>query len=442
MSKQLQSVRGMPDILPKERVLFQQVFDAFRGVTASFGFEQIETPLVEERALFSRAIGETTDVVSKQMFAVGRSGSTDEASLRRASELRGFENEAHDWVLRPEATASVVRAYIQHGMHTWPQPVKLSYVGPMFRYERPQAGRLREFWHAGVELLGEADSSTDALVILVAWATLEALKLSAEQVVSINSVGDKKCRPKIRKQLTGYFQTHYAKLCADCHERLKKNPLRILDCKVPGCIAVAAGAPEFVDALCAECTAHFRSVLEYLDELEIPYQLSQRLVRGLDYYTRTVFEIGAVADKERQSSLLGGGRYDTLVEEYGGRSTPAVGFAIGVERVVGMLEKTKAGRALAKPQIHLVQLGEQARRTALKVARTLAAHRYRVSFAPNSAALKSQLRSADKAGARIAIIIGQREMFDQTVIVRRMDDGGQETVAQDQVLEVIKRVLQ
>ncbi len=437
MPKKIQTVRGMTDILPRQQVFFERVFQAFRTTARAFGFEQIETPLVEEAALFARAIGEGSEIVTKQMFSVSRlasgnpkgAGSSDDTAKQAL-------------VLRPEATASVVRAYIEHGMHTWPQPVKLSYIGPMFRYERPQAGRLRQFWQAGVEIIGEGDASIDALTMLVGWQTLEKLGLGEQLIISVNSVGDRACRSRIRKQLAAHFEKHASELCEDCKGRLKTNPLRILDCKQDSCRKIAESAPELIDLLCEECRAHFRMTLEYLDELGLPYELSQRLVRGLDYYTRTVFEIGALNDEARQSSLLGGGRYDTLIEEYGGGPTPASGFAIGVERVVELIKTKKIPSVQPNaPQVFLIQLSEGARKAALRVARTLTKNDIQVSSGMTKGSLKAQLRSADRSKAPLSLIIGQREAFDATAIVREMDDGSQETVAQSAILETIHKRL-
>ncbi len=437
MPKKIQTVRGMTDILPRQQVFFEQVFQAFRATARAFGFEQIETPLVEEAALFTRAIGEGSEIVTKQMFAVSRL-----VLSPKQKDAKEANDEKHKLVLRPEATASIVRSYIEHGMHTWPQPVKLSYIGPMFRYERPQAGRYRQFWQAGVEMIGEGDASIDALTMLVGWQTLEKLGLGEQLVILVNSVGDKACRPRIRKQLAAHFEKHAGNLCTDCKSRLKTNPLRILDCKEESCQRVAESAPELIDLLCEECRTHFRRTLEYLDELGLPYELAQRLVRGLDYYTRTVFEIGALNDEARQSSLLGGGRYDTLIEEYGGRATPASGFAMGVERVVELMRAKKISVAQPNaPQVFLIQLGEGARKAALKIARTLTQNNIQVSFSLTKGSLKAQLRSADRLKVPIALIIGQREAFDATAIVRIMDDASQETVAQSAILETVRKRL-
>jgi len=428
----LQAPRGTKDILPEEQKYWSYVFDVTRQVMGVFGAKRIETPIFEYAEVYGRAIGRGTDIVDKEMFEV-----------RRASSITDQPIDAEDtkmMVLRPEYTAGVVRAYLENGMIAWPQPVKLWYWGPAFRYERPQAGRFRIHNQLGTEIIGDADALTDTSAIYLAWQILRKLGIKESMVVDINSIGCQECRPKMKKKLVDYFQNFLAALCPDCNRRFIENPLRILDCKEEKCQKILAGAPQLIDLLCPECKNHFKEVLESLDSLQISYNLNPRLVRGLDYYTRTVFEIYQSADRGRQRTLIGGGRYDGLVKLLGGQDMPAVGWAAGVERLIEIIKQS--GVAIPEEKltdICLVQLGERARKQALALARELDNGGFRATTIIGKESLKGQLRSASKLGAQVCLILGQREVLDKSVIFKDMDSGSQETISQKRLVEVLKK---
>lgn len=433
MSKLFQAPRGTKDILPEEQRNWFFVFDAVREKMGSFGAKRIETPIFEYADIYLKAIGKGTDIVDKEMFEV-----------RRASSLGQLDQEdgSNMMILRPEYTAGVARAYLQNGMVTLTQPVKLWYWGPNFRYERPQAGRFRIHNQFGVEVIGDGEPLTDATVIFLGFQILKKLKLAENLVLDINSIGDAACRPKMKKALVDYFQNFLTELCPDCNRRFIENPLRILDCKESKCQKIIAGAPQLIDLLCASCKTHFKEVLESLDNLQIPYNLNPRLVRGLDYYTRTVFEIYAKDDENRQLTLIGGGRWDDLIKILGGPATPAVGWAAGIERIVDAIKTLGIEVNEDKlTDICLVQIGEKARKYALTLAAELENEGLRASTIIGKQSLKGQLRSASKLGASYCLIIGQREVLDKTVILKDMDAGSQETVDQKKLVEILKKRL-
>lgn len=426
------SPRGTKDILPEDQKYWFFIFDIVRDKLSCFGAKRIETPIFEYAEIYSRSIGRGTDIVDKEMFEV-----------RRASSLIDIQTDPEDtktMVLRPEYTAGVVRAYLENGMNTWPQPVKLWYFGPSFRYDRPQAGRYRIFNQFGLEAIGDDNPLTDAAVILAAFQILKKLGLEKSLVVDINSIGDAACRPKIKKKLVDYFQDFLPNLCPDCNRRFVENPLRILDCKEIKCQKIIAGAPQIIDLLCDDCKNHFKSVLESLDTLQIPYNLNPKLVRGLDYYTRTVFEIYMLNDKAHQRTLIGGGRFDDLVKLMGGEPTPGVGWAAGVERLIEVIKDI----AIEVPEtkcadICLVQIGEKARKVALGILSELENEGFQVSLIIGKESLKAQLRAASKLGSAVSLILGQREVLDKSVIFKDMDSGSQETISQKRLVDVLKK---
>lgn len=422
--KPIQAVKGMKDILPPEQYIWEHILDTSRKMCQDFGFGRIETPIVENTDLFRRGVGQVTDIVEKEMFS--------------------FETQGGDKVsLRPEGTAGVVRSYIENGMSRWSQPVRLYYDGSMFRYDKPQQGRYREFHQFGVEVLGEDSPAIDAHVIYLAWKIFQKIGIK-DVSIQINSIGCATCRAKYKKLLTDYYDMKINKLCTDCKRRLEKNPMRLLDCKEEKCMQVAAGAPQIIDNLCPDCHNHFKSVLEFLDELEISYVLNSNLVRGLDYYTRTVFEIWADSDDAdaRQTSLGGGGRYDGLVGLLGGEETPAVGFSFGVERVAEKVMKLNLDlEPKGDKDIFLVQLGDLARRKVMRVFDKIIDTDISVGESVGRGSIKSQLRMANKAHAKLALIIGQKEALDNTVIVRDMKSGMQETVIMDNIVKDVRRML-
>lgn len=433
---QVQRARGMRDVLPDEQAYWTFILAAATKRARHFGFQEIQTPVIESQELYLRGAGENSDLVEKELFGVHRLGT------RAAEDGAAAETKDDDLVLRPEGTAGLVRAYIEHGMHTWPQPIKLFSVMSLFRYDRPQKGRYRQHSQVDIEVLGDAEPFTDALVILLLWQIFQDLGLTDAIVVELNSIGDKSCRPKIRKALTAYYKPHLKELCADCQRRFTTNPLRLLDCKHEQCQPLKKGAPAIIDNLCPDCRSHFMTLLEYLDGAGIQYDLNPFLVRGLDYYTRTVFEVRDKADSERQASLTSGGRYDNLVESIGGLATPAIGFGLGLERVVEKLQE-KGIEAPEPPStdVLIIQLGDTARRSALPLVVRLGKLGIAASAALGKESLKAQLRSADKMNAKLALIIGQRESIDGTIIVRDLRDGTQETVDAEKVEAIVRERL-
>ncbi len=383
-----------------------------------YNFSRIDTPILEKAGLFERGVGQATDIVEKQMFIV------ETASGEKLA-------------LRPENTAGVARAYIEHGLSHLGQPLKLYYIGPMFRYEQPQEGRFRQFYQAGVEILGsDSDAIYDAQSILVCYRILEDLKINKLNI-QINTVGCKNCRPLYRKKLQAYYKNK--NVCKDCKRRIVSNPLRVLDCKEKICQPIKKEAPTMLDNICGYCGNHFRSVLEYLDELKLPYVLNHSLVRGLDYYNRTVFEIYADGF---DAALGGGGRYDYLVEMLGGRPTSAVGWAIGLERILMVLKKNNITFSQkCKPPIFFVHIGEQAKKRSLVIIEALRKGKIAVKEMLGRDSLKSQLRSADKEGSKLALIFGQKEAFEDSIIIRDLQTGAQETVLISKVVEEVKKRL-
>ena len=382
----LKAPRGTQDILPDEAARWQQVEAAAREVMASYGYREIRTPIFEHTELFARGVGEQTDVVEKEMYTfTDRSG--------------------RSITLRPEGTAPLARAFIEHGMHLWPSPVKLFYIGPMFRYERPQAGRLRQHHQMGAEALGSDDPALDAEAILMPIDIFRRLGLQ-RFTVQLNSIGCPRCRPAYREALLAYLAARTEALCENCRRRLHRSPLRVLDCKVPSCREATAAAPASVDFLCAECREHFRQVQGHLDALGVAYELDPRLVRGFDYYTRTVFEVQS-PDLGAQNAVAGGGRYDGLVETLGGPPTPGVGFASGIERALLALQQTGSAPAEAGwLDVYVACADGRLGSEWLAFLYRLRRAGVRADAAAGGRSLKSQLRGADRAGARVAVIVG------------------------------------
>ena len=356
-----------------------------------------------------------------------------------------FKTKGGDFLaLRPEYTASVVRSYIEQGMQNRPQPVKLWYWGPCFRYERPQEARYRQFWQFGFETLGEESPVVDAQIIQVFYNILKELKLK-NLIVEVNSIGDYQCRPYYKKLLTNYFRTREISLCTNCKRRIRENVLRILDCKEEKCQPVKAEAPQILDHLCDECRLHFKEVLEFLDETEIPYSLNPYLVRGLDYYTKTVFEIfsgGSENEEEIKNALVGGGRYDRLIKLLRGKDTPGCGAAAGIERIIKLMKTQdvkspkEAGRYL-----FLAQLGILAKRKSLRLLEDFRKAKIKVSESFGRDSLKAQLNRANKIGAKYALILGQKEALEGTIIIRDMKSGRQETMKLEKIVQEMKKRL-
>ncbi|MGD1119668.1 MAG: histidine--tRNA ligase [Dehalococcoidales bacterium] len=408
-----QAARGTTDILPEEQPYWRFVEKAITEITRRYGYQRIDTPTFEDTSLFVRGVGEGTDIVDKEMYTFDDKG-------------------GKSLTLRPEGTAPVCRAYIQHGMANLPQPVKLYYLTRIFRYDRPQAGRLREHHQFGCEAFGENDPSIDAEVIDMAWRFYRTLGLTGISL-QLNSIGCKICRPAYLQKLQDYYRQYADQLCNDCKNRLEKNPLRLLDCKQASCQGFAQNAPRSAGALCPDCADHFTRVQTYLGLLDIPFTINHRLVRGLDYYTRTVFEVQPAAEGG-QSALGGGGRYDGLIEELGGKPTPGIGFGIGIERVILNLKSQNIKVPAPAPlQAFIACLGDPARDAAVKLAAELRRQGISAVASAGGKSLKAQLRQANTLGALYAVIIGEDEVKAGTVTLRQMADARQETIAVDEL---------
>jgi histidyl-tRNA synthetase len=403
-----QVARGTADILPSEQPYWRYVEKVIADITQLYGYQRIDTPTFEDTGLFRRSVGEYTDIVQKEMYTF--------------KDLGG-----KSMTLRPEGTAPVCRAYLEHGMGNLPQPVKLYYVSPIFRYERPQAGRYRQHYQFGAEAIGDADPSLDAEVIDMAWQFYKTLGLK-DILLQINSIGCKECRPKYLTALKKHYAKHVSVLCADCQIRLEKNPLRLLDCKQSACQPIAASAPVSADYLCPACEEHFTRLQQYLDLISIPFTLNHRLVRGLDYYTRTVFEVHP-AGGGSQAAIGGGGRYDGLIEELGGKPTPGIGFAMGIERIILNLKKQGfTAPALPGLRVLIAFMGDKAREEAIKLGARLRREGIRAVTTTGEKSLKAQLRQANALNVPYTVIIGEDEVKAGTVTLRDMLSARQETV--------------
>ncbi|MEE8413010.1 MAG: histidine--tRNA ligase [Dehalococcoidales bacterium] len=413
-----QAPRGTSDILPEEQVYWRFVEQKAAQAGLLYGYQRIDTPMFEDTTLFTRTTGEFTDIVQKEMYTFDDRG-------------------GNNLTLKPEGTPPVCRAYLQHGMFNLPQPVKLYYISPIFRYDRPQAGRYRQHHQFGCEAIGLDDPTLDAEVIDLAWQFYRSLNLR-HLSLQLNSIGCKKCRPDYLAALTSYYAPHIEELCSDCKVRLIKNPLRLLDCKKPSCRPVADSAPQNIDYLCRECAEHFSQLKKYLGLLDIPFKVNHSLVRGLDYYTRTVFEIQPEAGGS-QSSLGGGGRYDGLIEELGGKPTPAVGFGLGIERMILNLKEQKTAiPPEIKPQVFIAHMGDEAGDEAIKLAAELRRAGIAVIEAIGGRSLKAQLRQANTLAVPQVVIIGDEEVKTGTVILRDMADARQVTVPLAQLQKLLK----
>jgi histidyl-tRNA synthetase len=417
--KTYQAPRGTSDLLPPDSERWARVEAAARRLFRLYGFREIRTPIFEARELFERGIGETTDIVEKQMYV--------------------FQDRGGDWLaLRPEGTASVLRAFVEHRLdQTAPPPYRYFYIGPMFRHERPQRGRYRQFHQIGVEALGESAPEVDAEVIALGWAFLR--HVGARDVrVELNSIGCSACRPAYQAALRAYWQTHADELCLDCRRRMDRNPLRVLDCKNEACQAVLQGAPVIDAYWCDPCRTHFEAVRAALAVLDVPYVRNARLVRGLDYYMRTAFEMTAEG-LGAQNAVLGGGRYDGLLQALGGPDWPGVGFAIGMERLMAILpEAADSTPALA---VMFLPLTEAARGVALRGVQAVRRLGVSAWARMDVGSVKSGLRGAHRAGVRFAVIIGDDELRAGRWTVRDMQASRQETLSPEEAVEVIRRAL-
>ncbi len=413
----MQALRGTQDILPADAYKWNYVEGVIRDLCRRYGYGEIRTPMLEATELFLRGIGDTTDVVTKEMYTF-----TD----------RG----GRSITLRPENTASAVRAYLEHKLYGDGAVHKLFYIGSMFRYDRPQAGRYREFHQFGVEVMGASSPAADAEVILLAYTLFQKLGL-ADLVLHINSIGCPKCRPVYREALISHFRTSAETLCEDCRERLEKNPLRVLDCKEDAGKECVKTAPAVTDWLCDECREKFDALKTYLTALGIPFTVDPRLVRGLDYYTNTAFEI-QYAPLGAQSAICGGGRYDGLVSEIGGPDTPSVGFAVGLERLLLALESQQLIPApQEESRVYIAALGEAATAAGLRIQKELRARGILADADLQQKSLKGQMKQAGKSGAAYTVILGDEEMARGEAVVKTMETGAQDVVSLENVVSYI-----
>lgn len=423
------SPKGMRDILDKEYYAYQGFFEKASDIAAYYGFRPIETPILEREAVFTSSLGEGTDIRDKEMYTLKTKG-------------------GDHLVMRPEGTAGIMRAYIENGMQALPQPVMLYNYGPYFRHENPQRGRLRELRQFGVEILGTPKSIADALIIRTMTLILDEAGFK-NLSVEINSIGDKECRGSFIRELTNYYKKHIERLCPNCKDRIRTNPLRLLDCKDDRCQDVKVGAPTPIDSLCNDCRHHFKEVIEYLEEMNIAYRINKNLVRGLDYYTRTVFEIIEIevnliedALAPPPLSLGGGGRYDLLAKSLGSKKDiPAVGGAIGVDRVImSPSHKPLNPRILKKPKVYFIQLGSEAKLKSFAIIETLRKAHVPIAQSLSKDGLAQQLAIAERSGAPYTIIFGQKEALDNTIIARNMETRSQETVKLADLPDFVKHL--
>ncbi|AFM42355.1 histidyl-tRNA synthetase [Desulfosporosinus acidiphilus SJ4] len=413
----IQRPKGTQDLLPGTIEQWHYLEETIRRVCRDYGYEEIRTPIFEATELFQRGVGQTTDIVKKEMYTFLDKGD-------------------RSMTLRPEGTASVCRAYVEDKLYGQPLPVKLYYQGPMFRYERPQSGRFRQFHQFGVEVLGADQPLVDAEVICLVWDLYQRLGLSGLEV-HLNSVGCPTCRAAHREQLHKFLEERKSELCQDCQERYERNPLRILDCKNPHCQAVTEGAPTTLDTLCDGCRSHFDNVLSLLSGAGVSYKVNPRLVRGLDYYTKTAFEV-MVEEIGAQSAICGGGRYDGLVEEIGGPATPGIGFAMGLERVLAALQ-VQGKFPEAKPKLFamLVALGDKAQNEGFALMNALRGKGIPVQMDLLGRSLKAQMKAADREGAEFALILGEEELERQVLLLRDLTSGEQTEVPLPKAIEVV-----
>jgi len=401
--------RGTRDFLPAERAALRRLETIASDLARRYGYREIETPMFEQVAVFERGLGEATDAVEKELFRLAP---------------RSEEGEA--WALRPEPTAGIVRAYVQHGLQTLPQPVKVAMTGPMFRYDRPQAGRFRQFWQFDVEAIGDPGPGIDAELIELASRFYRDVGLG-DVIVHVNSIGDANCRPAYIEELTAYYRRHLRQLPPTERDRLEKNVLRLLDSKDPAMAALNAAAPRITDRLCEACAAHFASLRAHLDALGIEHVVEPGLVRGLDYYTRTAFEFWPRAGGGQQSALGGGGRYDGLVELLGGRPTPGIGFGLGLDRVLLALEAEGVALAAEAPLAVVVGADPDATAERLRIATGLRGEGLAIGVDLAPRKLGRQLEAAVKAGARFAVIVGD-ELADGNIVLRDLGAASQKPV--------------
>ena len=418
----IKSIKGVKDILPGEIEKWQWVESVAHRIFTQYGFAEIRLPIFEYTDLFKRSIGDTTDIVEKEMYTFTDKG-------------------GEDITLRPEGTASVVRAFIEHKMYGQNPLTKLYYFGPMFRYERPQAGRFRQFYQIGVEAMGSPNPAVDAEVMTMLMGFFKALGLQNLEL-EINSLGCRECRPQYREALKDAIKGHLADLCENCNQRYERNPLRVLDCKVERDIKIARDLPKFKDHLCQQCRDDFTGVRKYLDAVQTSYTVNDQIVRGLDYYNRTTFEVIAKSGLGSQNAVCGGGRYDSLVEDFEGPSTPCFGFALGMERLIALLPEEKVQALGNRPDIFIVGLGKEALEQAFSIAHQLRGIGLHVEREIEGGSMKSQMRKANKFASRYTLIVGETEIQNKRYVLKNMDSGDQIEVSADNLAEEIRQHLQ
>ena len=417
-----QSPKGVHDILPDDHLYFSFIKKVVRHHCRRAGFRRISTPIFENVEVFTRSIGGTSDIVEKEMFTLeSKSGKK--------------------FALKPEGTAGVIRSYIQHGMQQQPKPVQLYYVEPHFRYNRPQKGRYRQFHQFGFELIGESDPAVDAQIINISHRINQDLGIDDRLTLQLNTIGSMADREKFKEDLINFYTGKERSLCEDCKRRMKENPLRLLDCKEEDCQILASMAPKFENVISSESKEHFELLKEYLEELNVPYELNPLLVRGLDYYTHTVFEFWSKSEGS-QNATGGGGRYDGLIELMGGQPTPAVGYAAGMERTIEYMKEA----GIRPPNkdavaIFVAQLGLVAKKKSLTLINQLRDQGLNVVGAAGKGSMKSQMSLADRLGAKYSLILGQIEVQEGTIILRDMGKGSQETVSSDGIVEKMVKLL-
>jgi len=410
-------IKGMNDILPSESHLWQELETAARSIFAAYGFSEIRVPVVEKTELFSRSIGETTDIVEKEMYTFD-------------------DKSGNSLTLRPEGTAPVMRSFIQNKLHAADPVAKLYYLGPMFRYERPQKGRYRQFHQIGAEVIGVDDPKIDAQVLAMLVHYFSAVGIEDVEL-QVNSLGCPECRPGYRQTLIAFLEARLDTLCEDCRRRYRSNPLRVLDCKVPGCKDATAHAPSVLDHLCGGCAEHFAAVQGHLNSLNLPFSINPRMVRGLDYYTKTTFEM--VTNRlGSQNAVAAGGRYDGLVKSLGGPDLPGIGFAMGLERLV--LMKGESSIPPAGPELFLCGIGEAAADTAFMIMSALQKNLVHAEMDYQGKSLKAQMRRANKLGSRQVLILGDEELAKGNAQLKNMADGSQQDIALDSAIPELLRL--
>jgi len=417
----INSIRGFNDILPPDTNIWQHVEKEAREIFAAYGFSEIRVPILEKTGLFSRSIGETTDIVEKEMYTFA-------------------DKHGESITLRPEGTAPVARAYIEHKLYGTDPVAKLYYLGPMFRYERPQKGRFRQFHQIGAEVFGIDDPAADAETLEMLVALFQILGLEGI-TLHINSLGCKECRPLYKQRLLHFLHDKKSNLCQDCQRRFEINPLRTLDCKNPLCIEITSTAPFILDAVCEECKRHFEKVKKYLALSQVDYSLNPKMVRGLDYYIRTTFEITAMG-LGSQNAVAAGGRYDGLVKSLDGPDTPGFGFAIGMERLVMSLKDMRPGAGdKRQPLVFFAMLGHEAEKKGLGLIKILRSHSIKIERDYGSKNIKAQMKRADKLGAGFVLILGDNELASGDITIKNMENGEQEKIPFNKVEERLKAVL-